>query len=456
VGRADPGEALRAATRYAKSDGGYVAWQAFGEAPRDILFVPSWANNVDAMWDEPSCARFLERLSRIGRVVCFDKRGTGVSDPVPLAALPTLEEWMDDALLALDAAGSRRAAIVGDTEGGLMAMLLAATHPERVSELVLVNAFARWRRSADYPIGMPDPTFERLLELYEQHWGQDPTMLELTAPGAASDPHMREWFMRIQRLAMPPGAATRMYRWVLNVDVRSILPAISVPTLVLHRRDNRHYRADFGRYVAERIPGARALELPGADCFPFHTPASGEVLDAIQEFLTGVRAGTPAERELATVLFTDIVDSTRIAAECGDARWLETRAAHDAIVRRQLRSHRGREIERTGDGFLATFDGPARAVHCALRVRDEVRSLGLQIRAGLHTGEVERRPTEIGGIAVHLAARVLALAGPGEVLASGTVSDLVIGSGIVFEDRGTHALRGIPGNWRLLGVAAPA
>jgi class 3 adenylate cyclase/esterase/lipase len=443
---------MRAATRYARSDGGYVAWQAFGDSPRDILFVPSWATNVDALWDEPSCALFLERLARIGRVICFDKRGTGVSDPVPLTALPTLEEWMDDALLALNAAGSERVTVVGDTEGGVMAMLLAATFPDRVSALVLVNAFARWRRAPDYPIGMPDQTYEKLLELYEQHWGQDPAMLEITAPSVATDSHMREWFMRIQRLAMPPGAATRMYQWVLNVDVRSVLGAISVPTLVIYRRDNRHYRADFGRFLAAHIPGARARELPGADCFPFHTPASQQVLDAVQEFLTGARATTPAERELATVLFTDIVNSTGLAAGVGDTRWLEIRAAHDAIARRHIRAYRGREVERTGDGFLATFDGPARAVHCATRIRDDVRSLGLEIRAGLHAGEIERRNGEIGGIAVHLASRVQSLAHRGEVLVSGTVADLVIGSGIGFEHRSDETLKGIPGEWRLFRV----
>ena len=444
---------MRAETRYAKSTGGYVAWQAFGDGPRDLLFVPSWATNVDAMWDEPSCAFYFGRLAKIGRVICFDKRGSGVSDPVPLATLPTLEEWMDDALLALDAAGSRQAAVIGDAEGGPMAMLLAATFPDRISALVLVNAFARWRRAPDYPIGMPDASFEKLVSLYEQHWGQDPTMLATTAPSIAGDPHMQEWFMRIQRLAMPPGAAAQMYRWVLNLDVRSILPALSVPTLVLHRVENRHYRLAFGRYLAKHIPGARLVELPGADCFPFHTSQSGPVLDEIQEFLTGARAAAPADRELATVLFTDIVGSTDRAATIGDSRWFELRAAHDAIVRRGLGAFRGREIERTGDGFLATFDGPARAVHCAARIRNEVRSLGLEIRAGLHTGEIERRQGEICGMAVNIASRVLSLARPGEVLVSGTVTDLVIGAGIAFDDRGVETLKGVPGSWRLFGVA---
>ncbi len=444
---------IRPDTRYAKSAGGYVAYQVFGEGPRDILFVPSWATNVDAMWDEPSCALFHQRLSRIGRVICFDKRGTGVSDPVPLAKLPTLEQWMDDALLVLDAADSRQTAIVGDTEGGLMAMLLAATFPDRVSALVLVNAFASWRRAPDYPIGMPEATCDKLVSLYEQHWGQDAAMLEMTAPSIGHDPRMRDWFLRNQRLAMPPGAAAQMYHLIVRLDVRSILPAIGVPTRVLHRRDNRHYRLAFGRYLADNIPGATMFELPGADCFPYHTAASSLVLDEIQEFLTGVRASSPAERELATVLFTDVVGSTRLAAGIGDASWLATRSAHDVIVRRNLGAFRGREVERTGDGFLATFDGPARAVHCAMRIRDEVRSLGIEIRAGAHTGEIERRPSEIGGIAVNLTARVLALAQAGEVLVSGTVTDLVVGAGIRFEDRGVQTLKGIPGTWRICAVA---
>ena len=360
---------------------------------------------------------------------------------------------MDDALLALDAAGSGQAAVVGDAEGGPMAVLLAATFPDRVSALVLVNAFARWRRAPDYPIGMPEASFEKLVSLYELHWGQDPTMLAMTAPSIAGDPHMREWFMRIQRLAMPPGAAAQMYRWVLNLDVRSILPAISVPTLVLHRVENRHYRLEFGRYLAKHIPGASLVELPGADCFPFHTSQSGPVLDEIRQFLTGARAAATAERELATVLFTDIVGSTDRAAAIGDSRWFELRAAHDAIVRRGLANFRGREIERTGDGFLATFDGPARAVHCAAQIRNEVRSLGLEIRAGVHTGEIERRQGEIGGMAVNIASRVLSLARPGEVLVSGTVTDLVVGAGIDFDDRGVEKLKGVPGSWRLFGVA---
>jgi len=444
---------MRPDTRYVKSAGGYVAYQVFGEGERDILFVTNWGTNLDAMWEEPSLAHFFHRLSRIGRVICFDKRGTGVSDPVPLTSLPTLEEWMDDARVALDAAGSRQAAVIGDTEGGPMAMVLAATYPDRIPELVLLNTFARWRRAPDYLIGMPDPTWHKLIALYEQHWGQHPGMLGLTAPSQFGDARAQEWFMRYQRLSMPPGAATRMYRWVTQLDVRSVLPTISAKTLVLHKRDNHHYRLAFGRFLAEHIPGAHLVELEGVDCFPFYTAESDAVIHELERFLAGSREELPTQRELATVLFTDIVGSTDLAAQLGDSRWLELRSAHDEVVRRSLAAFRGQEIATTGDGFLATFDGPARAVHCAARIREAIRSLGLQVRAGLHTGEIELLGRDIGGIAVHLAARIMALAGPSEILVSGTLTDLVVGSGIGFADRGPHQLKGVPGSWHVFQVA---
>ena len=443
---------MRPETKYVKTAGGYVAYQVFGEGPLDILWVTHWGTNLDAMWEEPLLADFFHRLARIGRVICFDKRGTGVSDPVPLTALPTLEEWMDDARVALDAAGSHRAAVIGDTEGGPMAMLFAATFPGRVEELVLLNTFARWRRAPDYPIGMPEPTWHKLIAQYEAHWGQRRGMLSLTAPSQAGDERAEEWYLRYQRLSMPPGAATRMYRWVTQLDVRGVLPSISAPTLVLHRQENQHYRLAFGRYLAEHIPGARLVELPGADCYPFYTADSDAVIAELQDFLTGARDAARTRRELATVLFTDIVGSTDLAARLGDARWLEVRWAHDEVVRRGLSAFRGHEVKTTGDGFLATFDGPARAVQCADRIRDAIRSLGLQVRAGLHTGEIELLDGDVGGIAVHLAARIMALAGPSEILVSGTLTDLVVGSGIGFADHGTHELRGVPGAWRLYEV----
>jgi class 3 adenylate cyclase len=445
---------MRPETKYVKTAGGYVAYQVFGEGPRDILWVTHWGTNLDAMWDEPALADFFHRLGSIGRVICFDKRGTGVSDPVPLAALPTLEEWMDDARCALDAAGSTRAAVIGDTEGGPMAMLFAATFPDRVGELVLLNTFPRGRRAADYPIGMPEPTWHKLIAQYEAYWGQRRGMLALTAPSLVGDERAEEWFLRYQRLSMPPGAATRMYTWVTQLDVRSVLASISAPTLVLHRQDNQHYRLAFGHYLAEHIRGARLVELPGADCYPFYTADSDAVIAELQDFLTGSRAAPRRRRELATVLFTDIVGSTDLAARLGDARWLEVRWAHDEVVRRGLSAFRGREVKTTGDGFLATFDGPARAVQCADRIREAIRSLGLEVRAGLHTGEIVLLDGDVGGIAVHLAARIMALAGPSEILVSGTLSDLVVGSGIGFADQGTHELKGVPGTWRVYRVTS--
>ena len=438
-------------TRYARSEDAYVAFQVFGDGPFDLLFIGNWASNIDVMWDHPSMARFLERLGRFARVVCFDKRGVGVSDPVPLGALPTLEQWMDDARVVLDAAGSEQAALVGDAEGGPMAMLFAATYPERTRALVLVNSFARMLRAEDYSIGMPEDAAERFLQIWESAWGHG-IVLQLSAPSVADDPELQRWISRYMRLSAPPLASTRLYRWVLHIDVRSVLPSIQAPTLVLHRAENRHYRAPMGRYLAEHIPRARYVELPGPDWYPPFVDAE-PVLEEIEEFLTGARPSPARDRVLATVLFTDIVGSTHHAAGLGDERWLDLRAQHDAVVRGNLERFRGREVATTGDGFLATFDGPARAVRCSWEVASAVRSLGIEIRAGLHTGEVEVQDGEIAGIAVHIAARVMAAAGDGRVLVSGTVKDLVVGSGIEFADRGEHSLKGVPGAWRLYEVS---
>ena len=446
-------EHSRPETRYAQGhDGAYVAYQAFGRGPRDLVFMPSWLQNLDVMWDEPSLAAYLDRLGSFARVIVFDKRGSGVSDPVPLAALPTIEQWMDDARTAMDAVGVEQAAVLGDTEGGPMAALLAASHPNRVSALVLVNTFARWRRADDYPIGMPEPTVAKLVERYEHHWGVTAEILDLTAPSAAHDARFRAWFTRYQRLSMARGAAAAMYRWVTEIDVRAVLPSIRVPTLVLQRGRGRHHRVDYGRYLAERIPEARYVELPGVDTFPFHAGDFGALLDEVEEFLTGTRSQPVFDRQLATILFTDIVGSTSLLAERGDSAWRALVAAHDEVVRRQLERYRGREIAQTGDGFLAVFDGPARAVTCAARVLEALRELGLQVRAGLHTGEVERANGDVRGLAVHIAARVLDAAGDGEILASGTVRDLVVGSGVEFAERGAQELRGVPGRWPLYEV----
>lgn len=436
--------------RYARSEDGYVAYQVFGRGERDLLIIGNWASNIEVMWEHPAMARYLERLGQFARVVCFDKRGAGLSDPVPMGALPTLEQWMDDARVVLDAVGSEQAAVMGDAEGGPMAMMFAATYPQRTRALVLVNTFARMLRADDYPIGMPEATSERLLEQWEPAWGTG-TVLRLAAPSAADDPQLQRWTARYGRLSASPATATRIYRWVLHVDVRSILPSIQVPTLVVQKAENPHYRPAMGRYLAEHIPAARYVEVPGSDWYPAFVGAE-PILDEIEEFLTGDRQAPPDDRVLATVLFTDIVGSTDLAARLGDQRWFELKVAHDELVRSHLARYRGTEVATTGDGFLATFDGPARAVRCASEIATAVRELGLEIRAGLHSGEVEVQAGQVAGIAVHIAARVMALAEAGRVFVSGTVKDLVVGSAIRFSDRGAHALKGVPGEWRVFEV----
>lgn len=445
----------RPETRYATTpEDDYVAYQLFGSGPINLVFITNWMSNLDAMWDEPSMAAYFERLSSFARVLCLDNRGTGVSDPVPLGGIPKLEEWMDDVAAAMDAAGVADAAVLGDTEGGPLAMMFAASHPERVSALVLVNTFARWRRAPDYPIGMPDDTYGTLVDRYEQHWGVTGQIFALTAPTMANDDRFVRWFTRYQRLAMPRGASTAMYRWITGIDVRSILPSIRVPTLVLQRADARHHRPAFSRYLAEHIEGAKYVELPGFDTLPFSAGDFGPLLDEVEEFLTGAKARPVLNRQLSTVMLTDIVGSTGIAAERGDAAWARLAREHDSVVREQLRAYRGQEIDHTGDGFLATFDGPARAVGCAARLVEELAARGITIRAGVHTGEVELAEGKLRGLAVHIAARVMAEAQDGGILVSSTVRDLVVGSGIEFADRGTHELKGIPGSWALFEVTS--
>lgn len=438
-------------TRYARTEEGSIAFQAFGDGPLDLVFITNWVTNVEVMWEEPSLARFFERLAGFARVLVFDKRGTGVSDPVPIAALPTLELWMDDARVVMDAVGMERAAVIGDTEGGPMALLFAATHPERVSRVVLLNTFARLLRAEDHPIGMPASLADRLAAEYEKAWGTG-GMLALTAPSVADDPRFRTWFGRYQRLSMPPGASTAMYQWVQQLDVRAVLGSIQSETLVIHRRDNEYYRVAQGRYLAERISGAELVELPGADCSPFHVGDAEAVLGTVERFLTGSRDTGWHDRVLATVVFTDIVDSTGHAAALGDRRWLDLRSAHDAAVRHLIGRYLGREVDTTGDGFVAAFDGPARAVRFATEAVRDARELGLEIRVGMHTGEVELLDGAAAGIAVHIAARVMAEAEPGTVYSSGTVRDLTVGSGLEFAERGVHALKGVPGSWPLFEV----
>jgi class 3 adenylate cyclase len=437
-------------TRYAPSRDGYIAYQVVGDGPLDLVFIPFWTSNIEVMWEEPSLVRFLRALSTFSRVLCFDKRGTGVSDPVPLAALPTLEEWMDDVRAVMDAGGSKRAALLGSGEGGQMAMLFAASHPERVSALILVDTCARYLRDVDYPWGLPADRVPRFLRRLEELWGTG-RFVDHLAPSVAHDDRFRRWYGRYERLMSGPRAMATMYAAHLERDLRGMLPSIRVPTLVLHRVGDRQIRIGHGRYLAQHIPAAKYVELPGKDHL-FYVGDTETMLGEIEEFLTGVRPLPESGRVLATVLFTDIVTSTERSAQVGDRRWKDLLDQHDTLIRRELERHRGRLVKNTGDGILATFDGPARGIRCAQAIATGVKALGIEVRAGLHTGEVELRGDDVTGMGVNIAARVMDAAGPGAVVVSSTVKDLVAGSGVHFADRGAHHLRGVPGEWRLFVV----
>jgi pimeloyl-ACP methyl ester carboxylesterase len=434
-------------TRYARSGDVNIAYQVVGEGPLDVVWVQGWVSNVEAMWDVPPMARFVERLASFSRVILFDKRGTGLSDPVPEEKLPSLEVRMEDLHAVLDSVGSERTALLGHSEGGNMCLLFAATYPERTAALITFSVYAKRLWSPDYPWA---PTFkerEAWLRDVEGTWGRPEPIVDLV-PSLAQNATLLEKAARYWRLSASPKAAAALGRMNTQIDVRAVLPTIRVPTLVLHRTGDRDIDVEEGRYIASQIPGASFVELPGVDHFMWTEDSDG-VLDEIEGFLTGVRRGPEPDRVLATVLFTDIVGSTERAAKVGDRRWRDLLEEHNAVVRRALARFRGREVDTAGDGFLATFDGPARAIRCARAIVDEVRGLDLEVRAGLHTGECELVSEGIRGIAVHIGARVAAQAGPGEILVSSTVKDLVAGSGIEFEDRGAHVLKGIPGEWSL-------
>jgi class 3 adenylate cyclase len=442
-------------TRYVETDQGHLAYQIFGSGDRDILFLTGALTNLDAIWDEPSAARFLDRLGSMGRVIFYDMRGSGVSDPILDRSkwLP-IEALVDDVRAVLDAAGSENAVFYGDTEGGFSAMMLAAVDPQRVSALVLVNAYPRLLRADDYLIGAPQTVADSLAELYAAQHGTTGAMLELTAPSVAHDLRFRSWWTRYQRLSVPLGLARSTFQWFGEVDVRAALPLIHAPTLVVSRRDARFHRMAYGEYLASHIDSAELRIVDGADTLPFHAGEFEPTLGHVEEFLTGRHDVAREDRILATVLFTDIIGSTAQAAAMGDQRWLDLLSEHDRIVRTQLARFRGREIKMTGDGCLATFDGPARAIACAAALKEQLPSIGLDVRAGIHTGEVEMRSGEVGGIGVHIAARVMAHAEHGGILVSGTVKDLVVGSGIRFIPRGIVELKGVPGDWPLYELDA--
>jgi class 3 adenylate cyclase len=437
-------------THYARSGEHHIAYQVAGRGPIDLVYVPGWISQIEHYWEHPRVARYFRRLGSFSRLIMFDRRGTGLSDPVDRA--PTLEEQMDDVVAVMEAAGSAQAALFAQIDGGSMAALFAATHPERTRALILYEAMARmtWAPDYDWP-----PTREEREERLraDVRWG-DGSRLEALAPHAAGDPELRAWFARLERLAASPGTAMKFMRMAAEVDVRGVLATIQSPTLVLHRGGDREIDIRHSRYLAEHIPGARYVELPGEEALDFGR-GDERLLDEIEEFLTGARRPPDPDRILATVMFSDICDSTSKAAELGDRRWRELLQSIDAAVRRQLSRFRGRAVKNLGDGFLATFDGPARAIRCATEVRELARSqFGVEVRSGLHTGEIELIGNDVGGIAVHIGARVLACSEPGEVLVSSTVKDLVVGSEIAFEDRGERELKGVPGRWRLWAVAA--
>jgi len=440
-------------SRYALLGGARIAYQVFGEGPRDLVLAPGSFGNIDVIWEDPVVARLYRRIASFCRVIVFDRRGSGASDPVPLDALPTWESYVEDLEAVMDAAGSSRAAIMSGFDAGPMAALFAATKPERTTALILVNTSARWVVADDYPIGIPVEVARQIIEGIEAAWGSEGQAWTIV-PSQAGSEQFRRWFAKFTRSMVSPTELRAYMQSALEADARSILPTIHVPTLVLHRTNLSMVPIEHGRYVAEHIPGAKFMEIPGADAaVPWER--GDLIFGLIEEFLTGVQRRPELERVLTTVLFTDIVSSTERVRELGDSRWKELLDAHDEVARRGVEAFQGRLIETTGDSIRATFDGPGRGIRCAASLREELGRIGLDIRAGLHTGEVELREERIGGITVHVGARVMAAAGPGEILVSRTVRDLISGSAIQLEDRGSHVLKGVEGHWQLFAVSAP-
>ena len=432
-------------TRYARSGEFHIAYQVFGQGSIDLVLVPGFISNVEETWENPGAARWLKRLGRFARVIVFDKRGTGLSDRV--GSVPSLDERMDDARAVMDAAHSERAVLLGISEGGSLAALFAASHPDRCTSVILYGAFAKF--ASWYP------TEEKLAFFYRyvrEQWGTGESFRKF-APSKADDAEFKRMWARHERVGATPAAAIALMRMNQEIDISGVLSAIRVPTLVIHRTDDTVVSLEGGRFLAQHIPKARLVEFSGADHLPYIGKSTDEIADEIEEFVTGARPAVEADRVLATVLITDIVDSTRRASEFGDRRWGTLLEEHDDLVRQKISHLRGREVKTLGDGFVATFDGPARAVRCASAIANGVRSLGLEVRTGVHTGEIEVKGDDIAGIAVHMAARIASLAGGGQVLVSSTVRDLVAGSGLTFRDEGPHALKGMAELVRLFSVA---
>ena len=432
--------------KYARSGDVHIAYRIFGDGPRDIVLIPGTISHVELLWKLPSNHHLLKRLTAFARVIVFDKRGQGLSDRV---AEQTLEERVGDVRAVMDAAGSKRATIYGWSEGGAMCLMFAATYPTRTSALVLFGSFASIKNE---PWMVTQKVFEKLIARLVTHWGEG-ILLRLNAPSRRDDTAFLNWFARVERAAASPGSIRALMSANYDIDVRHLLAAIRVPTLILHRSGDKLVPAAAGRYLSENIPGAKYVELQGSDHMVLDQETQDVIADEIEEFITGARGHLDEpDRMLATIMFTDIVRSTERAVKMGDTRWRELLVEYYAVVRQELAAFRGREVNTVGDGALVTFDGPARAIRCARSLRENLRRLGLEVRAGLHTGECELISGDVAGIAVHIAARVAALANPDEVLVSSTVKDLVAGSGLQFADRGVHTLKGVPGEWRVFAV----
>jgi pimeloyl-ACP methyl ester carboxylesterase len=440
---------MQTETTYAQSGGVSIAYQIAGEGQVDLVFVPGWVSHVEYAWEEPSLAPFLQRMASFSRLIILDRRGTGLSDPVE--NLPTLEERMDDVRAVMDAAGSKRAFLFGSSESGPLCALFAATYPERTAGLILGNTAARFTRTEDYPWAMPQESWKSFVQQCQKGWGTGVSARNFAPSRRADEAFVRSW-ARFERRAVSPSGIGKILAMIADTDIRHVLPLINVPTLVIHRTGDGATRVEGSRYIAQHITGARLVEVPGIDHYMW-VGDSDAVLDEVEQFVTGALHRVEVDRILATVLFVDIVDSTRHLVEKGDRFWRDFLERFYEVLRREINRFRGREINTTGDGIQATFDGPARGIRCACAMGTGVRSLGIEIRTGLHSGECELAGDRVEGIAVHIAARVAAMAGPGETLVSSTVKDLVAGSGVRFTERGAHTLKGVPGEWRLFAAS---
>ena len=440
-------------THYVETPRGHIGYQIYGAGDRDILFSTGAIKNIDAMWDEPSAVRFLDRLASMGRIIIFDMPGSGISDPIKdRESWGPIEEHGDDVLAVLDAAGSERAVLYGDTEGCFGTLTVASREPDRVESMVIVNGLARLNRADDYPIGMPEAVQSIIGKQYVEQHGRTGAMLDLTAPSVANDQRFRKWWTRYQRLSVPMGLVSQTYAWFQNVDLRYLLASITTPTRVIARRDALYHRLAYSEYLTEHLANAELIVVDGVDTVPFHAGDFGPILDHVEEFVTGDVVEAPSQRALKTVMFTDIVGSTSKASEFGDERWLDLLAEHDRILRLEIARYGGDEVKMTGDGCVAVFDRPVSAIQCAGAVTRMLGAIGLPIRAGIHTGEIELRDGEIRGLGLHVAARVMDTAESGGVVVSRTVRDLVIGSNISFRANGEYDLKGVEGSWDLYCV----